>query len=545
MDTRRRSKQILILQIVIFVIIAIIITTISALTYDGGIIKEEAILSTDKNDPDYYLNRLNSDDMTMSCPIGCEYGDYGDEYFPNAKQVTVQSWDDMLLRTAAGRDSFFIAEGVDKEYIVTNSPTLYYFDEPIGTTDYSIGFANDINGSELCNQFDDFFAKFIESGKRDEIRSRWESVYDNAYEMRPLDVTFADDSKTLNIACLSYWIPYIYVSGGDGNFCGMLVDYFNAFCVEYGYKPNYLSITSLDSAVMGLDTGKYDVLLTGVVASEERSEAINISVPVCSENLYIFTRVTEVKGIDAKEYVGSNGFFNYILNSFEKNLITENRWILLAKGFLTTLFLSVCSLILGTILGAFIYFLDNRKNVFVASIGRLYINVFQRMPEVLLLLLLFYVVFGSADISAVLICILSFSLTFAANVAEILKSGVNAIPIGQTNAGLALGFTKAQTFIKIVLPQVIRNVLPVYRSQIIVLVLETSIAGYIAVEDLTKMSDIIRSNTYEPLIPMLISALIYFFITTIIGIVVIALEKKMDPDHRRRVPKWVENIAKK
>jgi polar amino acid transport system substrate-binding protein len=123
-------------------------------------------------------------------------------------------------------------------------------------------------------------------------------------------------------------------------------------------------------------------------------------------------------------------------------------------------------------------------------------------------MLVFYVVFASVDISPVLVAVLAFGMNFAAYVAEIFRTGIEGVDRGQTEAGMAMGFTKVATFTHIVLPQTIQRVLPVYKGEFISMVKMTSVVGYIAVQDLTKASDIIRSRTFDAFFPLILVALL-------------------------------------
>ena len=136
-----------------------------------------------------------------------------------------------------------------------------------------------------------------------------------------------------------------------------------------------------------------------------------------------------------------------------------------------------------------------------------YIAVLRGTPVLMLLLLLYYGVFAKTGMSAVFVAIITFALFFASGASDIYKTSLDAIPYGQTEAGLALGFTRTQTFFHIVLPQAVRRGLPLYKGQCVSLLKGTSIVGYIAIRDLTRAGDIIRSRTFDAVVPLLVLAL--------------------------------------
>ena len=152
----------------------------------------------------------------------------------------------------------------------------------------------------------------------------------------------------------------------------------------------------------------------------------------------------------------------------------------------------------------------------------------------LILMLIFYVVFASVDINPVLVAVIAFGLNFAAYVSEIFRTGIEGIDKGQTEAGIAMGFTKIKTFLFIILPQTVPRILPIYKGEFISLVKMTSIVGYIAVQDLTKASDIIRSRTFDAFFPLIMVAILYFLISGILIQALKYLEMITDPKFKRR-----------
>lgn len=157
-----------------------------------------------------------------------------------------------------------------------------------------------------------------------------------------------------------------------------------------------------------------------------------------------------------------------------------------------------------------------------------------------LLMILYYIVFAKSGLTAFFVCVIGFSLDFAAYTSEIFRSGIEAVPVGQQRAAMALGFPKMQAFWQVVLPQAIVHILPVYIGQFISMVKMTSVAGYISVQDLTKMSDIIRSRTYEAFFPLLLSAVLYFLVAWALTIGLKIMRNKVDPATRSRKVKGVE-----
>ena len=160
---------------------------------------------------------------------------------------------------------------------------------------------------------------------------------------------------------------------------------------------------------------------------------------------------------------------------------------------------------------------SNEKNgnfKILSTLGRWYVNVIRGTPMLLQLMIIYYVIFKSVDISPVLVGIIAFGLNSSAYVSEIIKSGINSIDTLQYESALSLGFNYSKTMIYVILPQAIKNILPALGNELVTLIKETSVAGYIGIVDLTKASDIIASNTYNYFFPLIITAIIYFILTT-------------------------------
>ena len=149
-------------------------------------------------------------------------------------------------------------------------------------------------------------------------------------------------------------------------------------------------------------------------------------------------------------------------------------------------------------------------------------------------MIMFYIVFARASISGVWVAVIGFGMNFGAYVSEMIRTGILAVDKGQMEAALALGYTKPRAFMKIVLPQAARHFLPVFQGEFISLVKMTSVVGYIAIQDLTKAGDIIRSRTYEAFFPLIAIAIVYFVIAWLLTRVLVALQNRFDPKRRRK-----------
>lgn len=224
-------------------------------------------------------------------------------------------------------------------------------------------------------------------------------------------------------------------------------------------------------------------------------------------------------------------------SSFISNFIDDNRWRYITDGLKITLLVTVFAVLIGVVLGFLIAIVRTThdkigKLKILNAICKVYLTVIRGTPVVVQLMIIYFIIFGSVDISKVVVAIVAFGINSGAYVAEIFRSGIMSIDNGQFEAGRSLGFNYAQTMMYIVMPQAFKNVLPTLCNEFISLLKETSVSGYIALQDLTKGGDIIRSRTYDAFMPLIAVALIYLAMVMIFTKLVSLLERRLrNSDH--------------
>ena len=224
-------------------------------------------------------------------------------------------------------------------------------------------------------------------------------------------------------------------------------------------------------------------------------------------------------------------------SKFINNFIAEDRWKYLTDGLVVTLQITLCAVILGIVLGFLVAIVRSThdrtgKLKILNALCNLYLTVIRGTPVVVQLLIIYFVIFGSSSPSKVMVAVLAFGINSGAYVAEIFRSGIMSIDNGQFEAGRSLGFNYRQTMFYIVMPQAFKNVLPALGNEFISLLKETSVSGYIALQDLTKGGDIIRSRTYDAFMPLIAVALIYLVMVLIFSKLVSLLERRLrNSDH--------------
>ena len=235
--------------------------------------------------------------------------------------------------------------------------------------------------------------------------------------------------------------------------------------------------------------------------------------------------------------------------SFSQNFLEKERYMYLINGLSVTLKITFFAVLIGILLGLFVAIVrstydltmlgDNKKKGFggillsiLNFICKTYLSIIRGTPIIVQLLIFFYVIFASVHIDKIFTAVLAFGINSGAYVAEIFRSGIMSIDKGQFEAGRSIGFNYFQTMIFIIMPQAFKNVLPALANEFVVLLKETSVAGWIGIADLTKGGDIIRSQTYNAFFPLIGVAIIYWIIVTIMTLAVSRLERRLrNSDH--------------
>ncbi|MDD5945257.1 MAG: amino acid ABC transporter permease [Clostridia bacterium] len=250
-------------------------------------------------------------------------------------------------------------------------------------------------------------------------------------------------------------------------------------------------------------------------------------------------------GIIKKGCVILSEWFTKIKADFYLNFIKENRWKLILSGLGTTLKITLIAIIIGIIIGVVLATIRStydltkdemrggKKTVMglLNTIARVYLTVIRGTPVVIQLLIIWFIILASSD-NGVLVAAVAFGINSGAYVAEIIRGGIMSIDRGQMEAGRSLGFNYIETMRYIIIPQAFKNVLPSLANEFIALLKETSVAGYVAVNDLTRAGNIIRGKTFSPFMPLVGVALIYLVMVMILTYFVGVLERRLRNSER-------------
>ena len=217
------------------------------------------------------------------------------------------------------------------------------------------------------------------------------------------------------------------------------------------------------------------------------------------------------------------------LNKLRETFIDTGYYSLMLEGLGNTAVITLFSLVVGMVLGSLVasirYLTEGNDRMRILSrLCSLYVTVIRGIPVVVLLLIFYFIILKSAN--GLLVASITFGINSSAYMAELIRSGISAVPYGQTEAGRSLGLSRVQTMRKIVLPQAVRYILPAVGNEFIALLKETAVAGYVAVVDLTRAGNLVRNNTYDAVNPLLIVALTYLVIVVLLSRLMGLLERR-------------------
>ena len=487
------------------------------------------LLNEDKQSLEEKLNKSKIGVMQGTVAV-----DYLKENYSGAEILEYDSISDAVQALKSKKvDYVMTVYSTAKNYEKSNDE-LYVLDDISVPEDIAIAVKK--GNTELRDKLDALVGKYKSDGTMDKILANWfgENGKEPAYDTSSIPENDSS-APVLTVGVAANREPMCFVLGeGYG---GVDIELIKRIAYELGMRTEFRDM-NFSSLIPALENGKVDVVVSNIVYTEERANIVDFTQPYFDNPQVLLTRKTDEEILSEKS--GWEQFWSNFKDSFTRTFITENRWKLVLNGLGVTIIISICAFIVGSIWGGVICALLRSKRKIANIPAKVYVRLLQGTPIVVLLMILYYIVFKDFDINAIVVAIIGFALNLGAYTSQIFKTAIESVDKGQIEAASAMGFNKFQVFIKIIFPQAARNALPVYKGEFISLVKSTSIVGYIAIQDLTKVSDIIRSRTYEAFFPLIATAIIYFLVTYIFIVLLNVLEKKIDPKRRKRVVKGVD-----
>ena len=397
--------------------------------------------------------------------------------------------------------------------------TLKILKEEFALEDYAV--CIDKSNTDLKEKINEALTKLKEDGTLQDIIDNYIGE-DSVKGTKPYEIKDVKRNGTLKMATNASFKPYEYYE--NNKITGIDVDMMQAVCDELDMKLE-IEDMEFDSIIAAVTSGKVDVGCAGMTVTKDRLKNVDFT-----DSYTTAKQVIIVKDYNAAIKAQS------LSQRIHDNFVSDHRYNYLIKGFSNTIVITIFAVLMGIILGAIIALIrtthDNNGTLPIPNlICKIYLTVVRGTPAMVQLLIFYYIILVSVN-SKILVAIIAFGLNSAAYVAEVIRSGINSIDKGQFEAGRSLGLNYRQTMTSIVLPQAFKNALPALCNEFISLIKETSISGYIAIVDLTKAGDIIRSNTYDAFLPLITVAIIYLVIVIALTSVANALERRLRANER-------------
>ena len=465
-----------------------------------------------------YRNIEEMSGKRIGMQVGTVFDVFLKESIPDARIEYYNTFPDEINALKASKlDGVACLESVIIQ-VQAQDKEIAYIDEPIGEVPLGFVFPKNKKGKKLAGQMSEFLTRMHESGELDRLKKVWNETDESLKTIEDYKSLSAENG-TLTFVTEGTFPPFDYFR--EGELVGYDVDMAIRFCKEYGYGIK-LKDMNFDALMPAIQSGKCDFGASGIAITAERAEKVYFSEPDYYQNAYV-----AVLAADKSE----GSFISSLRKSFYRTFIKEHRYRLFLKGILVTVCITILSILFGTALGFLVYLWCRKGGKIANGITRCCVWLVQGMPVIVLLMFLYYVVFGRTNMSGMSVAVIAFTLTFGASVYSMILAGVKAVDYGQTEAAYALGFSDTQTFFGIILPQAASHFMPAYKAEIVTLIKATAVVGYIAVQDLTKMGDIVRSSTYEAFFPLIAVAIIYFILAGLLklaadGLTAAAVPKK-------------------
>jgi len=482
-----------------------------------GIDQEKKITSVDKEPEFKTFDELKG--RTISMITGAPFENMILSKVSDVKEFTYfTTMPDMMLAIRTGKTDAGLMNNAVAELAANKDPELCVFPESLGDTAFGLGFKK---GDPRRDEWQAAFDR-IPAETRDALWKKWTGADDSQKTVPAQD--WPGSNGTINVACCDALEPMSYM--GEGGEClGLDIETILLIAKELDV---HVEFTPMDfSAVLSsIGAGKADIGCGSIVITAERKESMDFLEYAPAAFVFIVRTAAGEAPV--------NNFLDRIKASFEKTFVRENRYELFISGIITTILITVLSIIFGTAFGFLVYMGTRNGNKAANAFAKAFVWLIQGMPVVVLLMILYYIIFAKAKVSGTVVAVIAFTLVFGAGVFGMLKMGVGAVDKGQSEAALSLGYGDIKAFFRVIFPQAIPHFLPTYKGEVVALVKATAIVGYIAVQDLTKMGDIVRGRTYEAFFPLIAVAVIYFILGAMLTAVVDKLEVNINPKLRKK-----------
>ncbi len=496
------------------------------------------------------LDDLNKSTITVGGETECVSLRLAMERFPNAKIATFATPADAYAALESGKIDAVAYDRPPLEYAAANNSKFVVMPDSLGEGHIAVGAP--FKNRELMDKVNEFIKAYREDGTYDEMYNRWVKTIDPVMPEIPAPENPINAGKPLVIGNDPQNIPMSFVRG-DGSWSGFDTEFVQRLALYLNMEYRFESLF-YDALFPAVEQEKLDLAVGNLDKTPERAETMLFSddyIDCPAGVMLLKTRwepyvKEQAAAASNSELPENKTAWQKWSRSFEKTFVVEGRWRLFANGLCVTLGITVASTILGTVFAFLQCWMRRSRRKWLRYPAKLYIGIMQGTPILVILLIMYYVVFAKFQapwgLEKEIVATISLALNFAAYAGEMMRTGVDGIDKGLIEAARALGFGRFQVFTKVIFPIACRRIIPVYKGEFISLLKTTSIVGYIATQDLTKASDIVRARTYEAFFPLIATAIIYLVSAHLLASVFVFIEHRLNPVNRRKRAKGEVNV---
>lgn len=463
-----------------------------------------ACSGAEKKDP-------NSEDFAIAVEINTPMETAAKDEYPNATLVYINGAMEGMMEVSNGKVDAYVGERNNVETAIDSGF------EGIRIADYHLGAPGQVAvGVSLQSHLPDaagYISEFVREMKSagiiEDMRRRW--IVEKDYTMPDIPVPASPD-KTVTVATSCLIEPFTFYANQQPT--GFDIELMRRFALWANAELN-MAIYDWAGIYTVIATDQIDYVMSNFYIKD--TDMMAFSEPYLTlENALVVADDSPVAG---------KGFFEGVADSFKRNFVDENRWLTIAEGLAATLKLTLLSVLLGTLLGYFMCLgKRSRYRVLYKPLNAVTL-ILKGVPILVLLMIFYYVLF--VRVAAFSVAVAAFSINFAAIVSDAMKGSIDVIEKGQWEAAYALGFSRKKAFSRIIAPQALRSFLPLYVSAIVSLLHLTSIAGYVTIIDITYAAQLIRTQTYDPFFPLIVTALVYLLLTFGISLAIDKLGERL------------------
>ncbi len=449
----------------------------------------EKILKAVNKKEKYSIDNLSK--STIAVAVGSAHEYFATKYFPDAEVIRVNSLSEVYQRVRSQGVQYGILDMPLIKDIASKHRDVDIVDKNLFTIDVGIAFAKE--NFALRDEFNRFYWSFKGSKLYDDMVSRW--LVDGSGGNIP-KIGSVHSDRVIRVGVCTMAPPSVLLI--DNEIQGFEIELVRHFALHIGCRLEMIDM-SIGLVVPSLEAGRVDMVASGLCITEARRQRVIFSDPHQKVSSGVFQVTDQID--DVKQSI-----FSSIKDSFYNNLVRESRYEQIGKGLMVTIKISVFAILLGSVLGCWIYWCTLSRRYLVRWFGIGYITLIQGIPVLVLLMLNFYLVFSKSAMPPIIVAVATFAFSFAANIADRLRTIIKV----KTLHNLGQIFT----------PNRLSRIMPAYKSEAVSLIQSTSIVGYIAMEDVTRVSYVIRSGTFDAFFPLILTAIIYFMLSYFFSVLI-------------------------